>query len=153
MSIPLTFSPKKCGTGHTFGGCGTLSCVAFQTLFSSHFWPYITSRSPLLPLLLGRWYPRRRPRRLVMLNFVILRLCVPFPYAGPSQLFLICRVRVVNLYDAFITLSRQACSKIRYGKNGFLFLPIVHGRKDGGCCSTWTLKVPLTRDPSLVLLA
>ena len=51
-------------------------------------------------------------------TFVILRLGVPFPYAGPSQPFIICRVRVVSLYDTFITLFRQVCSEIRYGKNG-----------------------------------
>jgi hypothetical protein len=37
-----------------------------------------------------------------------------FLYVGPSQPFLICRVRVVSLYDAFITLPCHVCSEIRY---------------------------------------
>ena len=131
-SIPLTFSPKRCGTGHTFGGCGILSCVVSPTFFSSHFWPYIISCSPLLPRLLGRWYPRLRLRRHFMHKIVISRLCVPFPYAGPSQLFLICRVQVVNLSDAFITLSRQACSKIRMGRMVSFFCPVFMDARMGG---------------------
>ena len=59
VSILLTFSPKRCGTGHTFGGCRILSCVAYPTFFSSHFWSSIIGHSQLLlTQLLIKWYPR-----------------------------------------------------------------------------------------------
>ncbi len=67
-----------------------------------------------------------------MLKIVILRLCVPFPYAGPPQLFLICRVQVVNLSDAFITLSRQACSNFYMGRMVSFFCPLFMDPRMGG---------------------
>jgi hypothetical protein len=161
VSIPLTFSPKRCGTGHTFGGCGILSCVAYLNFFSSHFWSSIISRSHLLTRLLVRWYPWLHLWRQLLHKIVILRLCVPFPYAEPSQPFLICRVRVISLYDTFITLFCRVCSEIQYGKNdsfsahcswtqgwGVLFHVYLEGIFDIPCGiprqrATWSFHSPL----------
>jgi len=157
VSIPLTFSPKRCGTGHTFGGCGILSCVAYPTFFSSHFWSSIISRSQLLTRLLVRWYPRLHLRRQLLLFYGSV-----FHSHMPDHLSHLSSVACGS--SAYTTPSSH-CS-VRYALRSdmgrmVLFLPIVHGRKDGGCCSTCTLRVSLTflvechvdepRGPSLVL--
>ncbi len=155
VSILLTFSPKRCGMGHTFRGCGIPSCVASPTVFSSQFWLSII-HSHLLTWLLIKWYPQLRCRWRFLHKILILQPCVPFPYVRLSQPFLTCQVRVVTFYNGSIMLFHQACFEIRYHREMVVFLQvsfphheciestlvggfscaIFHGRKNGGCCST-----------------
>ena len=105
--IPLTFSPKRCGMEHTFDGCKILSCVASPTFFSSHFWSSIISQSQPHTQLIVRWYLQPRLQMRFLHKTHISKLCVPFPYVEPSQLFPTCRALAISSYDAFIKLFHQ----------------------------------------------
>ena len=162
--IPLTSSPKKCRMGHTFDGCEILSCVASPTFFSSHCWSSIISHSWPHTQIIVKWYLPPHFHIRFLHKTLISKLCVPFPFVGPSQLSPTCRALAVSSYDVFITLFPQDCFEISLGINIFFFSffsaglffhhecidpPCLaaffcfmdHGRKDGGCYSTCTLRV------------
>ena len=112
--IPLTSSPKKCGMEHTFNGCEILSCVASPTFFSSHCWSSIISHSQPHTQIIVKGYLQPRLHLQCLHKTLILKLCAPFPYVGPSQLSPICRALAVSSYAVFITLFHQDCCEINF---------------------------------------
>ena len=124
---------------HTFDGCGILSCVASLTFFSSHFWSSIISHSQPHTQIIVKWYLQPRLHIPFLHKTLILKLCVPFPCIGPSQLFPICRALAVNSYDVFITLFHQDCFEISLEMNFGFFAGLFshHGCIDPPCLAAF----------------
>ena len=109
VSIPQIYSPKRCGTEHTFDGCEILSCVVSPTFCSSHCSSSIISHSRPHTQIIVRWYLPQRLRMRFQHKILISKLCVPFPCVVRSQISPICRVLAVSSSGVFITLFHLDC--------------------------------------------